>query len=341
MVDIHRCGHDEIEELMRFLDRHWCAGHVLATSRSLMDWQHRARDGCYDYLIARQDDRILGVLGYIRSARYDEELADRNVLWLALWKVRDDAGVPQLGLRLLQALTRAEPHAAIAVNGINFAHPPMYTALGFRVEELTQYVLVNPRRTATLLSAPPGWTPRQPAGTGTLLYDLQAGDLDDHTLLDPGVLPAKTPAYFASRFFGHPVYRYRVMRLRSQAAGKEGLLALRVATHGGRNALRIVDFAGDPALLASCGTALAGVMDQEDAEYADFWALGIAPALLAESGFERVDPHGELVVPNYFEPFLGKTARILCTYKIRAGARFQAFRADGDQDRPNQIEAPR
>jgi hypothetical protein len=339
MLEIRRCRGDEVQELMQFLDMHWQSGHVLATSQALMDWQHKAADGNYNYLIAKTNGQILGVLGYISSSSFDPKLGDQNVIWLALWKVRDDSGIPGLGLRLLNALSRVEKHAAIAVNGINISHPPMYRALGFQVEELSHYFLVNPQKPQTLIRSPSDWKACPPVGTDTTFTEVDSTALDEletQSALDD-VHPAKSPAYFRTRFLEHPFYTYKVYCLRS-SNGRLGLLALRVAVHEGRRVLRIVDFAGDNKLLGSCGVRLAQIMRDEDAEYADFWSLGIAHEVLSSSGFERVDHQGSIVVPNYFEPYLSRNGRILCAFKCHAAARFQVFRADGDQDRPNAID---
>lgn len=338
MLEIRRCRTEEIDDLMRFVDEHWQRGHVLATSRALMDWQHRGADGAYDYLLARDGDRLLGVLGYIASSRFDARPAAPEVVWLALWKIREDSAQPGLGLRMLRFLERAHDGAVLAVNGISLAHPPMYRGLGFEVVELAQHVLVNPDARQTLISG----TPVQgsaPGGGGTAFTELRAADLDalPDRAFDAGALPAKTPTYFRERFLHHPFYRYRVFRLDSDHAGA-GLLALRIAEHKGRRAVRIVDFAGNPALLGSCGLGIARFCAEFDAEYADFWSWGIDPALLAGSGFALVDPAGATTVPNYFEPFLARNGRILCAFRNPTGLRFRVFRADGDQDRPNRLE---
>ena len=324
---------------MQFLDEHWQRGHVLAKSRALMDWQHRAADGGYDYLVARDGSRLLGVLGYIASSRFDPRLAAPNVIWLALWKVREDSAQPGLGLRMLRFLAQAHDGAVLAVNGINLAHPPMYRALGYQVVELAQHVLVNPKARQTLISGVPPVLGSGPAGTGTGFTELRSADLDalPAQALDESALPLKTPAYFRERFLRHPFYRYRVFQLDSRTAGT-GLLALRVAEHEGRRAVRIVDFSGNPALLGSCGVGVARIAAEFDAEYADIWSSGIDPDLLAASGFAQLDSAGPTTVPNYFEPFLARNARILCAFRNPTALPFRAFRADGDQDRPNRLE---
>jgi hypothetical protein len=340
-VDIRRCRAGEVDALMRFIDEHWQRGHVLGVHRPLLDWQHRAIDGDYDYLVAFEGDRLLGVLGYIATSRFDPALGVREVVWLALWKVREGAP-PALGLRLLRVLEQVHPHAAVAVNGINLSHPPMYRALGYRVSELAQHVLLDPDAEQTLIANAPALRAPRPSGTATRFVELGAADLDalPSRVAQGDAAPAKTPIYFRERFLRHPFYRYRVFLAESDGGGG-GLLALRVAEHEGRRAVRIVDFAGDAALLGSCGVGVQQIVARLEAEYADVWSWGVEDGLLAASGFARVDPDGKATVPNYFEPFLARNARILCAVRSRSEQPWRVFRADGDQDRPNRLGGTR
>src|SRR5687768_1045148 len=83
------CALDAVGELMEFLREHWSANHILARSREVLDWQHRNEaEGRYNFLVARDEGgRIVGVLGFIPSSRYDPSLARDETVWLALWKV--------------------------------------------------------------------------------------------------------------------------------------------------------------------------------------------------------------------------------------------------------------
>ena len=54
-VTIGRCEAAEIVDVMQFIDDHWAHGHVLATCRPLLDWQHREADGTYSIIVARRD----------------------------------------------------------------------------------------------------------------------------------------------------------------------------------------------------------------------------------------------------------------------------------------------
>ena len=325
---------------MRFIDKHWKRDHVLGNNRALMDWQHRCQDGSYNNLLARRDRELLGALGYIPTTRYDAALRAEKLVWLALWKIRDDSGVAGLGLRMLHALYRMEPAAAYGVNGINFAHPPMYRSLGYMTGELDQYFLVNPRAALKLIGGEAPGAPLPTPRPGSAVFsDLTAGELHEMPKAAFGhdAVPARSPAYFAKRFLAHPFYSYRVLQIAADSRAR-ALMAVRLCEHDGAKALRIVDFAGDEAVIAECGTALDRLLEETGAEYADFWQFGLSPHFLKSAGFDVAGPQGP-VVPTYFEPFMPARGRIVFAIKSARDADMRIFRADGDQDRPNLIEA--
>ena len=336
---IGRCEPAEIADVLRFIDEHWARGHVLVTCRALLDWQHREMNGAYSFIVARRrDDRsVLGILGYIPTRRFDPALADRNVIWLTTWKVRDDAGVAGLGLALLQHLCTVEPHVAIGAIGLNPATTPIYRALGYRVGELDHYVRPNAaveRFELASFANPPGIAVAGTAPVGAIPLSRddffeRVGGVDRSARAE--VIPHKTPEYFHARYLRHPVYSYVVVGL-VDGGLVAGLLALRVAEHAGHRALRIVDFLGHSRLLERMGGAVQALLEAHGAEYADLYNTGIDPGTLERGGFRRVDPDGRDMVPDHFEPFERRNVR-LC-FSIKAGGATVLFKGDADQDRP-------
>jgi hypothetical protein len=338
MIEIRRCRKEDIDLIMDFIDSHWQSGHSLAVSRVLMDWQHGEVDSHYNYLIAVRKQSVLGILGYITSRRFDPALAQSNVIWLALWKVLDDVDVAGLGLRMLNTLTSIEPHSMIAVNGINTAHPPMYRALRYINGELKQFYVVNEHSERCLLNSPKEQNLPLPHKGLSRFVEMQEKDLIefDLGLFAKNCANPKSPMYFINRFLSHPFYRYRVFQIVGSTHGP-ALLATRLAEHDGARALRIVDFAGDPKAISELGSAINDLMNEENAEYTDFWQLGLPDHYFEDSGFSLLDPDGDIVLPNYFEPFLQRNGRILCALKTQSSLPAVICRADGDQDRPNRI----
>src|SRR5687768_5450712 len=91
MIEVDFCDVASIAAVQRFIHDHWALNHVLSTHRELFEWQHCAPDRC-NFIVARREAEILGVLGFIPTTQYDASLADRCTIALALWKIRPDAG---------------------------------------------------------------------------------------------------------------------------------------------------------------------------------------------------------------------------------------------------------
>ena len=325
-LTIGRCAANDVDDLVRFIDEHWERGHVLVASRPLLDWQYRNVDGSYSFVLARQEGVIVGILGYIATKRYDPALVEANVVWLTTWKVRPDAKVAALGLSLLQHLDKAEPHVAIGAIGFNPATLPMYTALGDRTGELQHYVFR------------PGAASKPADLVGVDIHDASRCGALHIGRRSSALVPRKTPRYFAQRYLHHPFYRYRLVGLRDGDT-LAGLIAARVVAHGGLRALRIVDFAGDSDAVARSGSVIASMIREHEAAYADVYNAGIDADVFACAGFQRVDPDGNEIVPDHFEPFENRNVRLL--YAIRTTGDTVLFKGDADQDRPNRVATAR
>ena len=336
-VSIARCGAADIDDLIRFIEEQWKPGHILVRDRRLLDWQYRDPDGSgYSFVLARrrQDSALLGILGYINACRFDPALARDNVIWLTTWKVRDDASVAGLGIQLLRYLTSAEPHVAVGAVGLTPATLPIYSALGYSVGELHHYVHTNAAidtfELATLESRP------ATIAHGAARLETRRLTRDDEFSAiewasSDGRVPRKTPEYFRRRYARHPVYTYIVLAVLNGGA-TAGLLAARIAEHGGRRALRIVDFLGAPEVLARTGPTVQALLEEFDAEYADVYNAGLDAEVFARAGFAPVDPEGADVVPDHFEPFERRNVRLWFSLK---GPQAVLFKGDGDQDRPS------
>src|SRR5262245_14512513 len=323
-VRISRCGAADIDAVPRFIAAHWKRGHILAACRPLLDWQHRDAGG-YSFVSARRgtDNAVLGILGFIDTARFDAALQGDNVLWLTTWKVREDAGVSGLGLQLLQHVMRTVPHHAVGALFPDATTTPIYKAMGFQVGELAHYV----RTAATEAS-------RSSLDARPLVSD------DDFRALewsDPEPrVPRKTPEYFRRRYARHPLYRYSVTAF-FEGGRPRGLLAARVADHAGTRALRIVDLVGPHDVVERLGPVVDALIATTGASYADLYNAGLDAGALARAGFRAVDPDGAEIVPDNFEPFEKRNVRLWFAFK--GADRPVLFKGDSDRDRPNRVTA--
>lgn len=327
---------------MAFIDEHYTPGHVLARNRALFDWQYEHADGTYNLAVARDESssNVLGILGFIDSARYDASLSHDNCLWLALWQVRPDAGSPTLGPALLAFVRRHIEHTVLAVAGVRAPVLRLYQAMGFVITGYRHYYIPNPDVSDHRIAIIPRHRNAPVLPDGGIRLDTLAID-DAETLRLPPIdrVPARSTRYFVNRYLRHPFYRYDVHVIQ-RGTLPVGLIATRTATWDGRSALRIVDMLAAATDLPAVGRPLLQLLRRSGCEYADLLVHGAADACLRNAGFTEVDARGGEVIPNHFEPFVRENRPVTLCYRRRDGVRdvrFQAFKADGDQDRPNQL----
>ena len=208
MVTIRRCQTSDVPDVLAFLDAYWKRGHIFTIDRSLFEWQYAMRDrpGEYSIIIARRDadGTMLGMLGYVPTRNFDPALATANSIWLALWKIRDDAAAGPVGLRLLAYVTENEPHVSIGVIGFQPEVGAVYKALKFQVGQLQQYVLPNPDVTTFELASfeRPPYRPISDAGlTSVPMHDADFSEAVSGLELGARTVqvPHKTAEYFRAR----------------------------------------------------------------------------------------------------------------------------------------------
>lgn len=333
MHEVRFCRLDEGDKLARFIDRDWRAGHALARSRELLDWQHRNEaDGRYNFAVAEGDDgEFCAALGFIPTWQFDPELRSGAIhAWLAIWKLSDRVEAPGLGLRQLYFLLAELQPASLAAIGINSTVARIYDAMKWRLGRLDHFYLPDPGRDDFATCIPPADRPRDlpPADAELVEVSSPAAFAD----LAAPAQPAKSIGYYVGRFVDHPIYRYRFFAVRRGGANVAGLILRRVEAAGSA-CLRIVDVAGELSAGGSIARPLVELLRAERAEHVDLMCHGLDAT---SAGLRPVEEGA--IVPNYFEPFERRNAPV--DFAVKVDGDYPIFKADGDQDRPSTIPSP-
>ena len=341
------CRAEDLPRLQSFIRNYWSQDHILASHNELMRWQHyNPVKRLYHFVLARHtlDDSILGVLGYIPTSQFDKALAENDSIWLAIWKVREDARIPGLGIHLRNYLAERAQPLSIAAVGLNPKTLVLYQAFGYQTGRLNHYYMLNPdKRSFHLVDGLDGQT--DSGATAASKKRLMPLDKDglrslqrEYRLVseEPLVLPRKSLTYLHNRYLTHPIYRYQLYATveKDQVLG---IIVIRAATFRRLVALRFVDYWGVSEGLIGLRDRLHDLLRTQDAEYMDVYNLGLAEEVFLQAGFHKLDPAGRLVVPNHFEPFEKKNIDLFYAYKTDPKYHYVIFKGDADQDRPNQI----
>lgn len=342
--------------LLDFIRDHWSARHVFVHAPEVFDWQYVQGDGRLNMVLAVQGEVILGVLGFIPTGRFDPKLGDADIL-LALWKVREDLAPPGLGLRLLKFIQAQLRPRMIGAIGISDIVEPIYRALGYTLDRLHQAAIFPPdevyckakgRATLRVATGVPatafvplpatvgGWRLEQvpPELSEQARLAAQTGRIG---ALAAAEVPEKSWAYVQDRYLDHPFYDYHIALLWQGNALRALAIWRRVACNGA-HVLRIVDIIGDTSWLAQGRALLGPVVTAEGAEYLDLMQYGTPDAVLQAGGWLSPAWVEGLVLPNYFAPFEARNVTIKLSWKtfFPEAAAPKLYRADSDQDRPNQ-----
>lgn len=317
------CEHANVEELVKFIDEHWKKDHVFVKNRQLLDWQHKNKNG-YNFVLAIDNNIIIGILGFIPTSQYSELLIDNNEIWLAIWKVKEGVNKPGLGLMMLNFLKKNFNNPSICAIGLSRQVIPIYKTLKYEVGTLEHRAFFNQSISDFAISDPQG-----AHKVDCLIKNIEfqidlACEIDN---LPFCFNPRKDIVYLKNRYFNHPSYIYKALTF-SEGGKFISLVVFREIKLGKSRIARIVDMVGSNITDPIFNAAISKFLDDNNLEYIDFVSN---INCFSRSGF--IKNSEKLIIPNYFSPYLYENVDIDYAYKSESIQTI--FIGDSDQDRPN------
>lgn len=336
---IELCSEKNKPQLIEFIRKYWKEDHVFVKSDELFRFQHyNSVDNNYNFYVGINSltNEIDGVTGVIPLAHYDPDLKKYNDTWGGIWKIRPDVHndeIALLGLMLFETFDAYNSHASIGMSPIAWKlHKLRKYTMGY----MNQYFILNDECTDFhVADVPVKCQGRNKHFKSTSEYKLvELENLNGLTDKDiqHSYFPMKSLRYLISRFQLHPIYKYHFWGIYSGNT-LHAILIGRIISVEGHIVIRIMDVYGKLEGLTSIYSEVQKLLKEHHAEYLDCLNYGIEPSVFDELGFDLLDVNGDLIIPNYFEPFLKKNIALNCAYK--ANFHYTMFKGDSDQDRPN------
>jgi hypothetical protein len=332
---------------MAFIGKYWSEQHVLSKSHKIMEWQHSGTCGRdYDFVIAFDNHKVIGCIGFILTSRFDSSLLSHDTLWLALWKIKNNAP-SGLGMNLYNFLIKNVNHSVIGVVGTNSLANNIYRALGFTVGSMEQHYVLHPYFSKFNIAKVPKYSNRISATMNKkntpILCEVNIDasnknilDRDIFNLSPENIVPRKSLKYYINRYINNSILKYYFFSIMRNNI-VIGLLVMRLVKINNGRVLRIVDMYGASNALCGIAKPLQKLLELYNAEYVDFYQYGINKNSIKESGFLTLqdEKSDNIIIPNFFEPFQRKNIKINWAYKLTNNQRIVIHKGDGDQDRPN------
>jgi hypothetical protein len=320
---------DHETEVIQFIEQYWSKDHVFVKHNGLFEWQHLQNEKL-NFILARniEANTIDGILGFITPSQYDDNLKN-NDFWGAIWKTKEGTP-PGVGMALLNLLNKNIDSSYAAI-GISNIAKSIYLFLGYKVGELNHYYFINPEinnfEIAKNVTVSKSKLIKKSNNSFREIKDLAEISLQ-HDLK-----PEKSIQYLIGRYDKHPIYKYLFYGVYDY----EELLAIFVIRKQivrDKSCLRIVDIFGSLSKVENLNQQFYKLLTKEKAEYLDCLNFGISSNIFKVIGFQKLDFKGEVIIPNYFEPFVRKNVKIEFAIKSNYDS-YIIFKGDSDQDRPS------
>jgi hypothetical protein len=327
----------DISSIMCFIEEEWKSGHVLAKNRDYFCYEYQFGDKV-NYLLAvnKATLRIEGIIGFIEASLNSEH----KDIWGVMWKIREGKeNIPFLGVELMKRLmaeTKCRAEIGVGANP-STSIPILKMMLGFHIGKMKhsyrlnedtaefEIAVIKNKIITTKASSTKNHRLQKFSGIDELTkhYDLEK---------DKDSIPFKDAWYLERRYFKHPVYNYLVWGIQDEQKITRAILIGREISLKNKRILRLIDYIGDPSMLAGLFSEFRMLFVKHEYEYIDFYYYGINENYLSESGFVLRDENDENIIPNYFEPFVQKNIDIWVNSSVKD---IVICKGDGDQDRPN------
>ena len=201
----------DLDLLISFIDKQWEKNHIFVKSKKLFNWQYFNKDSKkYNFVlgISRKTNEINGILGFIPLNHYDNKI--KNLCWMSLWKVQENARGYGLGKLLLLELKKKYKGQLYTV-GANKKTIPIYESLGLKVGKLNHFFIINPKiKNYKLIKT-----------SNKISYDIKIDQLKKINKISKSRLknsfdsfkpwqqyPFKSADYVINRYMNHPFYHY-------------------------------------------------------------------------------------------------------------------------------------
>ena len=331
MINIRFATTDDANIIMKFINVNWKENHILSRNAELFLCDHQDNTRI-NYVIAIDNNEIKGVLGFIK---YSNEKSDVATV---IWKALKNNNQPMLGIELLEFLRNSTDYRVLFSPGINAKTIGIYNYLGIYTNHLNQFVILNDNiKTYSIVKIKTKQHLEKLRFLESKKYNLKElnrNQLDFNFDGYKDYIPHKDKDYFIKRYYNYPIYEYKVYGIYKETS-ISSVLVTREVIVGHSKVLRIMDYLGDENDIVYVSKYLYQIVVDNDYECIDFMCFGFEETNLKKGCFTKVDYESQnLIVPNYFSPFIQKNIRINFMADTKATDKIRICKADGDQDRP-------
>ncbi len=336
--DIRLAKEKDIPMIMKTIDLYWKKDHILSRDRKLFEYEYKIDEGVNFILaIDRKTGILEGFFGFIPCSMYDNY--DKKDIWGSMWMVRKGGNnISLLGIELAKrakVYTNCRYHIG---NGANKDTTIPLRKIFFKekTDKMKQYYRYNHfMKKYNLFYLQHEENMDYKIEKNVEIFKINSMlEFEKYFNIEKyETIPFKDNWYVNHRFFSHPYYKYQLWGIKEEKAEVEAIFVTRDVQYNNSKAIRIVDYYGKQELFGKTGCFWNDILKNDMYEYVDFYEYGFCKEALEDAGFILREDNDMNIVPNYYEPFLRENVESWIHF---TDSNTLFFKADGDQDRPNQ-----
>ncbi len=308
------------QAIVDFMNIHWGEKHPLVNDDVLCKYYFCRADEL-NFALCLAEGKIVSVAGLIYANK------EKTAAYVSIWCA--DKAYNGAGLELMDRLKSLADVEVLCCNNIRPNTLKFYEFLGFDTGRFTHAYILGAKDNYKIADIKSRKINRTEFSTTNFieLTEINQSMLDT---LTNSLSVKKDLEYISFRYTNYPFRKYKFFALQQDTI--IGIYVVRVTEVGGSCAIRLVDYIGASNDIIFAGGALAKMIQDFNAEYLDFYCVGIDEEILKSAGFNIRDEHDDNIIPNYTEPL--DRANVDFFYFTSNSENFTMFRADGDGDRP-------
>jgi hypothetical protein len=325
---IRYADRSEAPKIVEFLRDHWDANFSVVQSPELFNFLYVDGDRV-NFVLALNGENIVATLGV---TFYGTETPD---VFLTLWRSIDT--IHNAGIKLLE-FVKEQGYRSISSVGTRKEVLIIYKMLGYKTGTMDHVVRINPDLQDYMILQPSpelSPAPLKESPSGTLNEVNEFSDSFSYFSTRSDRSPFKSRAYLTKRYFNHPIYKYRAFELIMDGE-IVNYFVTRTVEICGSSALRLVDCIADEAGFTQFGMHMDLILRNERHEYIDMYCLNMDRSALTNAGFVFSGDYPDMIVPNFFEPFMQQAESKHYITTLDAPC---LYKGDGDADRPYRLMA--
>jgi len=323
-------------KLRLFIKNNWSKKHILAQNKNFLIWQYKNKNKL-SAAAAIFNEKILGIQMYIPQSHYDKKLSKKQI-FLTIFRCLETK-VPGISVKIFKYILMKLNPSFIGTTGFSHKMINFHKWQGFNVGLMNHYVALSPFKKKFIIA-------KVPRGIKKFKISKKINKLKIIEITKSNIhlykvhksfyeqTPIKSKTFVLNRFIKHPYYKYSIYALINKKKIMS-LCILRKINKSKTSAFKIVDYIGNQKYFIKYNPIFLELIKKYSAEYIDFYSYGIDEKYINEAGFINRRKYKNLVIPEYFEPYIKKNIDLMYGYINKTKKKVKIFKGDGDRDRPN------